>query len=51
VLEDDSKPDPRFTATPEQLKAKGIIDFQLTYALDTIARLAKAPPALVATRR
>jgi carboxyl-terminal processing protease len=51
VLEDDSKPDPRFTATPEQLKAKGITDFQLNYALDTIARLAKAPPALVATRR
>ncbi len=51
VLEDDSKPDPRFTATPEQLKAKGITDFQLNYALDTISRLAKAPPALVATRR
>ena len=51
VLEDDSKPDPRFTATPEQLKAKGITDFQLNYALDTIARLAKAPPAQVATRR
>jgi carboxyl-terminal processing protease len=51
VLEDDTKPDPRFTATPEQLKAKGITDFQLNYALETIARLAKAPPALVATRR
>ena len=51
VLEDDSKPDPRFAATPEQLKAKGITDFQLNYALDTIARLAKAPPALVAARR
>jgi carboxyl-terminal processing protease len=51
VLEDDSKPDPRFTATPEQLKAKGITDFQLNYALDTIARLAKAPPAQVAARR
>jgi carboxyl-terminal processing protease len=51
VLEDDSKPDPRFTATPEQLKAKGITDFQLNYALDTIARLAKAPAPQVATRR
>jgi carboxyl-terminal processing protease len=51
VLEDDSKPDPRFTATPEQLKAKGITDFQLNYALDTIARLAKAPAAQVAARR
>jgi carboxyl-terminal processing protease len=51
VLEDDTKPDPRFTATAEQLKAKGVTDFQLNYALDTIARLAKAPPAQVAARR
>jgi hypothetical protein len=32
VLEDDGKPDPRFAATAEQLKAKGIEDFQLHYA-------------------
>ncbi len=51
VLEDDTKPDPRFIATAEQLKAKGVTDFQLNYALDTIARLAKAPPAQVAARR
>ena len=51
VLEDDIKPDPRFAATAEQLKAKGVTDFQLTYALDTIARLAKAPAARVAARR
>jgi carboxyl-terminal processing protease len=51
VLEDDTKPDPRFTATAEQLKAKGVTDFQLNYALETIARLAKAPPAQVAARR
>ena len=51
VLEDDSKPDPRFTATAEQLKAKGVTDFQLNYALDTIARLAKAPASQVAARR
>ena len=51
VLEDDIKPDPRFTATAEQLKAKGVTDFQLTYALDTIARLAKIPAARVAARR
>ncbi len=51
VLEDDTKPDPRFTATPEMLKAKGITDFQLNYALDTIARLAKGPSAQVAARR
>jgi carboxyl-terminal processing protease len=51
VLEDDSKPDPRFAATAEQLKSKGITDFQLNYALDTIARLARAPAAQVAARR
>ena len=51
VLEDDSKPDPRFAATAEQLKAKGVTDFQLNYALDTVARLARLPAAQVATRR
>ncbi len=50
VLEDDTRPDPRFAASSDQLKAKGITDFQLTYALETIARLAKAPAAQVARR-
>ncbi len=50
VLEDDSKSDPRFAATADQLKAKGVTDFQLTYALDAIARLVKAPPAQVVRR-
>ena len=46
LLEDDDKPDPRFTATAEELKKKGEKDFQLQYALDTIGRLATlAPPA------
>ena len=39
VFEEDAKDDPRFAMTAEQLKAKGIDDFQLRYALDTIARL------------
>ncbi len=39
VLEDDAKDDPRFTATADQLKKQGIDDFQLHYALQTIARL------------
>ncbi|MEO5866850.1 MAG: S41 family peptidase [Sphingomonas sp.] len=43
ALEQDSKPDPRFTATPAQLKAKGIDDFQLWYALQTIGRAGVAP--------
>jgi carboxyl-terminal processing protease len=51
VLEEDQKPDPRFVGTPETLKAKGVTDFQLSYALDTIARLAKAPPAQVTARK
>ncbi len=41
VLEADDKPDPRFTATAEELKAKGITDFQLDYAVKTVARLPK----------
>jgi carboxyl-terminal processing protease len=40
-LESDDKPDPRFTATAEQLKAKGITDFQMHYALQAIGRLPK----------
>jgi carboxyl-terminal processing protease len=39
VLEADDTPDPRFTATAEQLKVKGVTDFQLDYALKTVARL------------
>ncbi|RKF19091.1 S41 family peptidase [Altericroceibacterium spongiae] len=37
-LETDSKPDPRFTATPEELKEQGIDDFQLHYAVKTLER-------------
>ncbi|MCW3834654.1 S41 family peptidase [Sphingomonas canadensis] len=39
VLEEDGKPDPRFSMSAEDLKKKGIEDFQLHYALETIARL------------
>ncbi|UVO51450.1 S41 family peptidase [Sphingomonas sp. SUN019] len=39
ALEEDTKDDPRFTATPEGLKKQGIEDFQLWYALKTVARL------------
>jgi carboxyl-terminal processing protease len=46
VLEADDKPDPRFTATLDQLKAKGITDYQLYYALQTVGRV--APPARLA---
>jgi carboxyl-terminal processing protease len=45
VLETDDKADPKFTATADQLKAKGVADFQMNYALDTIARLAHTQTA------
>jgi carboxyl-terminal processing protease len=45
IVQNDNKPDPRFTATPEQLKKQGIEDFQLHYALQTIARLGKTGAA------
>ena len=45
VIRDDGKPDPRFSATAEELKKKGIEDFQLHYALQTIARLGKTQQA------
>ena len=45
ILEDDANPDPRFTATADQLKAQGVKDFQLDYALKTLKRLAAKAPA------
>ena len=50
VLEEDEKTDPRFAATPEQLKARGVEDFQLHYALRTIARLGGPAQVAAATR-
>jgi carboxyl-terminal processing protease len=38
-LEEDISDDPRFAMTAEQLKAKGIEDFQLHYAMETLNRL------------
>jgi carboxyl-terminal processing protease len=45
IIQDDGRPDPRFAATPAQLTERGITDFQLHYALQTISRLARAAPA------
>jgi carboxyl-terminal processing protease len=47
LLEGDDSPDPRFTAKPEELEKKGIKDFQLYYALNTLKRL--AAPATIAS--
>ncbi|UZK65106.1 S41 family peptidase [Sphingomonas sp. M1-B02] len=49
VIEEDTRTDPRFAATPEQLKKQGIEDFQLHYALQTIARIGGKTPQ-VATK-
>ena len=44
-LENDSKPDPRFTQTADELKKEGIEDFQLHYALQTLERTANVRTA------
>jgi len=48
-LEADRQTDPRFKMTPDELKAKGITDFQLWYATETLRRT--SPGAQVAMRR
>lgn len=45
LLEHDDSVDPRFTATAAELEKKGIKDFQLTYAVNTLKRLAASKPA------
>jgi len=40
LLEADDTPDPRFAAKPDELEKKGVKDFQLYYALNTLKRLA-----------
>ena len=47
-LETDKADDPRFRMTAEELKKKGIEDFQLYYALETLRR---TNPATLAVRR
>ena len=49
LQEDDSAKDPRFAMTSEELEKKGIKDFQLHYALDTLKRLAPRAPTRVAS--
>jgi len=43
LIQDDGRPDPRFAATVEQLTARGVTDYQLDYAIRTLARLGPAP--------
>lgn len=49
LVEEDKLKDPRFSATPEQLKEQGIEDFQLHYALETISRTTAATSRLAQT--
>ncbi|MFM5923208.1 MAG: S41 family peptidase [Novosphingobium sp.] len=49
-LEADRQADPRFKMTPDELKAKGIKDFQLYYAINTLRRTSPAVPALAKKR-
>ena len=50
-LEFDKGNDPRFTATPEELKAKGIEDYQLYYALQTLRRAEVKVPVTPGKRK
>jgi carboxyl-terminal processing protease len=49
LQQDDSATDPRFSATADELKKKGIKDFQLYYALNTLKRLAAPGTALASS--
>ena len=50
IIEEDTKADPRFADTAESLKKRGIEDFQLYYALKTIARLGGPAQVALATK-
>ncbi len=50
VIQDDGRPDPRFSATAEELKQRGIEDYQLHYALQTVARLDRTQMANAGAR-
>ncbi|WP_425230889.1 S41 family peptidase [Sphingomonas sp.] len=50
AVEEDSAPDPRFAATPATLTRQGVPDYQLWYALKTVARLGGPVQVAAATR-
>ena len=45
VIRDDGRPDPRFAMTTAELTQRGITDYQLHYAVQTLARLARVQTA------
>jgi carboxyl-terminal processing protease len=44
LVEQDNTPDPRFVAKADELKAKGVLDYQMDYALRLVGRL--VPPTV-----
>ncbi|MGQ0661329.1 S41 family peptidase [Sphingosinicella sp.] len=50
VIRDDGRPDPRFAMTTQELTQRGITDFQLHYAVQTLARLSRVQTAGAAPR-
>ncbi len=51
VLQQDGRPDPRFAATTEELQQRGVTDYQLHYALQTLSRLGRVRTAAAAPSR
>ena len=51
ALEEDDKSDPRFSTKADALKKSGVNDYQLDYALKTIARLAPSSVSIVTAAR
>ena len=45
LIQEDGRPDPRFAATAAELEQRGIEDFQLHYALQTLTRLSRVQTA------
>lgn len=45
VIQTDGRPDPRFAATATELEQRGIEDYQLHYALQTMSRLGRVRTA------
>lgn len=50
AVEQDEAADPRFAQTAEQVRAQGIEDFQMHYALETLSRLALGTRMATAAR-
>jgi carboxyl-terminal processing protease len=45
LIQNDGRPDPRFAATAQELEQRGVTDYQLYYALQTISRLGRVQTA------